>query len=69
MGGTGGVPIPFPAAAAVAAAWSSAVSSSSGSDPIRPDGDVTVVPRGPRAAYIAPGGAPPVAVGEVTCGT
>lgn len=67
MGGTGGVPIPFPFAAAP---WSSSgvVSSSSGNDPISPDdGDVTAVPRGPRAAYIVPE-APLVAVGEVTSG-
>ena len=57
MGGTG----------AAAAACSSAVSSSSGSVPIRPGGDVAVVPRVPRVAYIGPG-ASPVEVGEVTCG-
>ena len=57
MGGTG----------AAAAAWSSAVSSSSGSVPIRTGGDVAVVPRVPRVAYIGPG-ASPVEVGEVTFG-
>lgn len=68
MGGTGGVPIPFPVGAAAAAAWPSAVSSSSGSEPISPDGDVAaVVPRGPIVAYIVPG-IPPVAAGEVICG-
>ena len=57
MGGTG----------AAAAACSSAVSSSSGSVPIRPGGDVAVVPRVPRVAYIGPG-ASPAEVGEVTFG-
>ena len=57
MGGTG----------AAAAACSSAVSSSSGSVPIRPGGDVAVVPRVPRVAYIGPG-ASPADVGEVTFG-